>query len=284
MPSTTINGIDLDTRAASIREVPEYIGSVFERSINGNLIESRVAEKRRFTFETITKTPAEARAWAALLSGKHDRWTFPNHAYSAKGLGFEAGASFTQNANDITIASAGSVQMAMAKRFGDTSRDGWAPTKGFTVYWYNISGGGLRFIATGDVAWSRGTANPSGVTQYWNGSSGSHSFGHQLAISAAGVIALHGYALSGVADPVRLDDVVVLPFELPDSDWASDLDTFMQSNEWPASPWLELTGDAVGGETINVVGRVRELQHNPIVLDGTFYSDALALSAELLEV
>jgi len=85
-----VNGLEVPVAIDSLTEPCRLIGDTSEAD-DGTLRKSEQAIKLDFDFSTTPLSPADARAWACLLRGLGDVWSFDSHLYSSKGVPPSAG-------------------------------------------------------------------------------------------------------------------------------------------------------------------------------------------------
>lgn len=241
----TLNGITLPSRGLSER--PVFVGDLADRGVVGDFDENFVARKREFPTKLVAQTAALAIAFRKLLEGDGQSWRYDANTFSFKGEGPSAGGVYTQSGaggvlggGKVNVGSGSFIPYSLASSLNVPS--GWAGAKGWSLLVRKVltigdGGDGVtfqRFIATGAVTVTAGTANPAGVTQYKNGAAGSFSMGAWMTIDGAGdgVVKLHGLSNAGASAAYDYCDFAFLPFAL-DPTWIAGLDTFLQTNRYP---------------------------------------------------
>lgn len=298
MPHLSINGVPWPMAVDSVKESPDEVGGVFTRSLGGALTSTRIGRKRKWSGKSSFHVASEAEAWRRFVEGDGQSWPFTftaGAAISSKGVGPSAGTFTTSGSGGVlgtgkvTPASGSYVGFQLARRLGVPG--GWTATKGWTLLcWKQLSvadgGDGTTFhhhVISGAVGVTRGaSANPSGVSTWRNGVSGSYGVGNWLSIGTT--TALWGYSDAGAAAAYAYSGIVVLPFVVPVA-WVPFLYAFHASTLWPSLPRVRLGGDVVedaGG--VDVCGRITELPQRSIVLAGQRRNNARTLDLELTEV
>lgn len=253
MPALTINGITIPIRADTFKEDRVSIGDVYQRSVGGAMFSSMVSKRRRFTFSTPPIEASLAEKYAKLIEGSAQVWNFDSGLMSGAGVTYysSAGAAtasspkkYGSSSLAITVNGAG-FEVALANKFGVSG--GWStygfPKQGWTVaFWAYLfvgadnvpSEGWYHFIATGTGTVTRGAViNPTNVRQYRNGVRSNWSLGNILKIDSTTTSGIFGYTIPaspsvGVATTRNFDDLVFLPFSIPD-DWVSSFYAYASS-------------------------------------------------------
>jgi hypothetical protein len=224
-----LNGIDLSA-IASARAQPDEprrdIG-IKAPADDGSLVWSRVKRKRDFSFTSILVLGTEAAAWAGLVSGDGEHWSFDASLYGSKGLG----PTGTLNA----------VQIAGTPKFG---------------------AGVLRVNATtGTITYAAAIADPSGGVNKWTVMVWRFEGGvwHHYIVTSAGHKWLDGVradgtsttwlTVNGTSGNVVIsnatgaaqdyDDLVCLPYEILDT-WGPTFGTAVAA--FSELPYLTATG------------------------------------------
>jgi len=303
MPHLTVNGVTFPGEANSFAESPEFIGDVTGRSQSGALVESRTTRKRRWSVRSVFLQAAEAEAWRTMLEGGGHQWSLSGNAISSKGVGPQAGGTFSfatmgapaGNLGCISVGAGASVAWNLASVMGP----GWTPTSGYTVAVYrqnsttlgDTATGFFRYLVTGSVTWTVGTPNPGSLTQYQDGTSGSFAVGRWLEMSSAGVLSLFGEGdAAGANFAHNYAMLTALPFALP-SGWQSSLVSFTDTRRLAGLPWISQTprvvlgGDAIpDANGVSVCARVTVLEQRNVVLGGAHRNNARVLTVDFIEV
>lgn len=306
MPHLTVNGVTFPGEADSFSETPEWIGDVTGRAQSGALVESRTTRKRRWNVRSVFLQASEAEAWRLFLEGNGHNWRLATGGVSSKGVGPQSGGTYTfsnfapptGSMSCVTVGSntaAGSISWNLSTVMGP----GWTPSSGFTISVYrqdssalgDTSSGYYRYLVTGSSAWSVGTANPSGLTQWRDGSTGSYGVGRWLELNSSGVLALWGKGNSASANAAHnYAMLTALPFALPSS-WQSSLVDYTDDRRAASLPWISenpritLGGDAIpDADGATVVARVQSLDQRNVRLGGAHRNNARVLTVEFIEV
>lgn len=303
MPHLTVNGVTFPGEADTFGEQGEFIGDVLGRSQSGALVESRTTRKRRWRARSVFLLASDAEAWRRFLEGDGHNWQFASNAVSSKGLGPVSGgvwsmSSFSAPAGTVecvTVTGGSSVEWNLGSAMGP----GWTPSRGWTVFVYrqdstalgDTSTGFYRYMITGSSTWTLGTANPSGVTQWRDGSTGSWGVGRWMELNAAGRLALHGKGNSAGANSTHSYAMLTaLPFAAPSS-WQSQLVDFTEARRavnrsWvSANPRVLIGGDAIPDpDGVQVVARVGVLDQRNVRLSGAHRNNARIIEVEFIEV
>lgn len=304
MPHLTVNGVQFPGEADSFFEEPEFIGDVTGRSQSGSLVESRTTRKRRWSVRSVFLTATDAEAWRLMLEGDGHQWRLATNAVSSKGQGPSSGGSYsfssftptTGTIGCVTVNAGSSISWALGAVMGPR----WTPALGWTAIVLrqdgttigDTSSGFYRYMITGAGSYSVGTANPSGLTQWRDYSSGALNVGRWLAMSAAGVLSLHGLgsATGSPSNAHSYAQLTVLPFALP-STWQFDIATQCLNRQTDGLPFLSenprivLDGDAIPDDDgANVVARVSTLDQRNVRLAGAHRNNARVITVEFIEV
>lgn len=229
----SVNGVTLPVAQDSARESIRSIGTD-ATAYSGSAIRQRIATKYDLEVETTPLSASEAFAWAGLIRGEGHHFCFDSHLYSDKGL-----VPAVTTGNSVTAAEkrsgAGGLQITAGSSFDPAD---WYNTAtgctvvffyqatagaGFTHYVVTESSGGTNYYWTNGASKTAGTPTPTGLT---------------VGISAGDL----SLAASGATRYV--DDLVLLPFVVPDS-WVSSIYTFHAAGAWSSIPRLTLAGDAI---------------------------------------
>lgn len=303
MPHLTVNGITFPGQADSLEEEPQYVGEALGRSSNGAMLESRTTRKRMWRLRSVFLTPTEANGWQRTIEGDGHYWRLGTTAVSTKGRGPNVGGTYnfttfappTGSAACIQVGSGSSIKWSMGSALGP----GWSPESGFTISVYarksategDIGTAYYRYLVTGTAGWNQGTANPSNVTQYRNGTSGTYGVGYWLDLTTAGVLGLYGFGDSaGAANAKSYAYLTILPFALP-SAWVSGLASHTETMRLAVLPFISelprvvLAGDAIpDANGVNAIGRVRSLGQRNVNLAGSQRNNARVIEVEFFEV
>ncbi|TQF12476.1 hypothetical protein FJV41_28750 [Myxococcus llanfairpwllgwyngyllgogerychwyrndrobwllllantysiliogogogochensis] len=237
MPFLALNGIPVPVAEGRRRQV--NIGTD-SRAFSGAYRLGRRAVRQEWEFKTVPLSPEEALALRGLIAGDGHALAFDGDAFTSRGLNrmtavgttFQ-GARFGGGLNLAVGASA-----AWAMQLGER----W--TALHHVY-SSAAGAWLQVINRSDGRrWTQGVP---------------------LA-SAGGLSVVSGsLAVTGATNVVSFDDVVGLPFEVPDT-WVPHLVAWHTARAWSALPFLVASGGFLPTDA-TVLGEVRdgefvEFSHN----------------------
>jgi hypothetical protein len=247
MPALTINGITIPIRADTFAEERTSIGDVYQRSIGGAMFSSMVSQRRRFRFSTPPIEASLAEKYAMLIEGKAQVWNFDNSLMSGAGVTYyvSGGASTSSSpkkygTQSLALTAGAGFELQLANKFGlpggwttyGFGRTGWT----FAFWMFSTiaadgvaADGWYHYIVTGVDPVTRGAAaNPFSIRQYRNGVLGSYGFGNMLKVDSSTTSGVFAYAPAGTTLARNFDDLVVLPFVLPD-EWVSSFYSYASS-------------------------------------------------------
>jgi len=247
MPALTINGITIPIRADSFSEDRTSIGDVYQRSIGGAMFSSMVSQRRRFRFSTPPIEASLAEKYAMLIEGKAQVWNFDNSLMSGAGVTYyvSGGASTSSSpkkygTQSLALTAGSGFELQLPNKFGlpggwttyGFGRTGWT----FAFWMFSTiaadgvaADGWYHYIVTGVDPVTRGAAaNPFSIRQYRNGVLGSYGFGNMLKVDSSSTSGVFAYAPAGTTLARNFDDLVVLPFVLPD-EWVSSFYAYASS-------------------------------------------------------
>jgi hypothetical protein len=316
-----LNNVAFPVARDSLRMTPEYVGEALGRSPNGGLLESSTGKnKRRWRFTSAPMSFALAKAWAHIVNGNGQSWSFTNGSlYSKKGVTVSAAGSLTTTVTGVDalsgtrfleIASDSQFQVSLADKMHSIESDVWGPADGFTaVFWREnpestdeLIGGfddWTGMCLTGTGTWTVGTPNPSNVTQYaalFGGAAAQSAFsmGYFTRMSAAGIFAVYAKAGDGGGAStsfVHYDEIMVLPFEIPSGYGQAWADAWIQlatNVSAPPLPRIYMSGDALGTtqyDVVEAIGRVVEVRQMGAAVGGaSFAANVCTMEIELIEV
>lgn len=280
MTFAKINGVTLPVKAESWQRTPNYVGGTAERAANGQPVSTRGLELDTHSFTTTPLTIANAEKFRLLLSGYGLCWNFTSTtAYRVSSTGctpatagsvsqITSGAPFA--GNGLRIASGSNFCFQPKHRVGCKRSTGYLiSTDGFTLIcwrkWTTAEGAPstawYHTIIKGTTSFSRGvSANPSGVKQYRNGVQGSYNLGYCFSATtlASPFVGPHGYLNTNAASDVDIDDLVFLPFEIPD-DWVAGIYAMHSVRAWPSMPLIDVDGDCVNNSAIKCFGEIKSI-------------------------
>lgn len=294
MSFCTLNGRALLVAKDSWFEVPRRGGEINTPTMAGAFVSVELQDARAWE---CSLTPVAASAWPSLRSwieGQGQAWSFADgRSFSTTGvLGEESGGvvSYLTTGGRLTrtglegcmsLASGAHWGVRMANKMGTIAS--WVPARhGFTFFFWvyldaTIDGNatsGWHFCAiTGNATWTRGTANPSGVTQYRSDpaspatapAAGSHSLGNicQVATASAPWCALSGYQLDGGGATAKLfQDVGFVPYQMTAAEVAAIYNLTREGGNYADGlslaslwPFVVVDGDCV--DSVPTLARVR---------------------------
>lgn len=238
-----INGLNVGAIAA-VGEKPKgerrNIGDVSEAG-DGSLRMTRQTQKIDVKFTSIALISSLAYAWTSLLTGEGERWSFDTSEYGSKGTPpsssvyslIAGGAKFGAGLLRLP-ATTGTFSLlgVLANSFGSSLEHTMMVWRLETAVWHH-------YIVRSDGAkWLDGVRN-DGVSTTW------------FTPAAPNMVIAN---TSGSAQDY--DDLVVLPFKIPDA-WAPVLG--VATTAFSALPFLNATGDLVNEQaTRRVLGTVNE--------------------------
>lgn len=265
MPMLTINEVTIPQSADSGTESFEVIGDL-DRAYDGTWRESRTSEKRRFDVRTTVLAQDVGEALKLLLQGRGHVWSFDSDRYSSKGLGPSTGAA----AGTITgggkfgsyMALSAAEQITWPTGFGDPA------TNDYTILLFEDSGAPWDRWAIKNV---QGT-----VTKFLNGATTGAATPF-VSVDSSGDITIGDGA--GAFD---IDDLVFVPFALPDSwlETGGGLDN--PARAFPLLPRIDIDGDLVNNQVMLAQGRNVRVRAERNSVSGDKYGHIV--SAELVEV
>jgi len=228
MPFLSLNGITVPVVEGRRRQVSIGVDS---RSFSGVYRLGRRATRQEWEFKTGPLSSAEALAFRGLIAGDGHALAFDGDTFTSRGLAASmATGSIFQGARfgsgfelPIGVSCSWSMQLKLP----------WT-----TLHHLFDAAGGvwLQVINRSDGArWIEGTPAPS--------TGGLRVSGGSL-------------ALTGAVNSRRFDDVVALPFIVPDS-WIPEVAAWHSNRAWSALPHLTAGGAFSVGET-KVLGEVRD--------------------------
>jgi hypothetical protein len=231
-----LNGITVPVALAGASVGQEDIGKM-RRSVNATAVVPRRATKKNWKFNTVIKTAAEALAWRDLITGRGHVLSFDaQNWYTSKGMA------------PVSVAG------------------GWSFTSSSPLF-----GAAMAQWTTGNALWAMFSASSLWTVAWWLNQSGA-GWHHYVRTSAGnkyidGVLTPGGSLLGfgGVSAGVltmgsttasELDDVVALPYVVPDS-WPAQMFDWGSSDQ-PFSELPVLTADGLfieqNNAPISVVG------------------------------
>jgi hypothetical protein len=279
MPFVRINGLPIEVDYGSWREEAVHVGDLFERSLAARLCETRIARLRRWKCRTTPTganappTPAESALLERWIEGHGHSFAFDSsvHSFSAAGVTNSASPGATLTRSTTGGKYGGRLNIGAGGVFGVDFRNksystaGWLPEKGWTVFaWRNFvasetaSAGYHHVLIKGAVAFSRGSAaNPVGVKQYIDGVlNASANLGRVFSVHSVDPwVGIWGYTTNNTTVAIDWDELVFLPYEVPDSWVASIYDTH-SARAWSRLPRVQVDGDYMTGGVVEALARV----------------------------
>jgi hypothetical protein len=255
MAFLTVNAFPLAVADGTFTETPREIGGV-STAFSGAVRKSRRAFKHDIALETVPLIPTEAYAWELLLSGQGDYWPFDTNLYSTKGTGpvSSNGTITTTGGKYGGYLQLGGVDTVLPAGLGAL----WS-----YLAWRNVGGGFASFVETSAGAkWLGGVRNDAGVTNTWFSVSG-------------------GNLTLKVASGAHYDDVVALPFVIPDA-WGPLWHT--AGAAFGAFPFVRLAGDGILEGARTMLPSVTDIRVARGTVNGAFYPNLRVLSIEFMEV
>lgn len=225
MAYLTINGFEV--RVASLSASSDDTETV-ERGASGRMIVDRRAERQSWDIELALDEPAQYKALLNMVRGNGHTFSFELSVASSKGL--------LQTSGTATFGAA-----SPAAKFGLfralTTSDLVYTFSGYFEWTVSL------WVWTGS-AWQLRAQNSNG-DKWQNGVKGTYSWAYPLTVGAL-----------TLPDATYYDDLVVLPYTLPDVMMAA----WPTTRAWPLTPYVTLGGDALGGAIYTAVksGQITE--------------------------
>lgn len=238
MPFLTLNGIAVPVVEGRRRQVS--IGSD-SRAFSGAYRLGRRAVRQEWDFRTGPLSTSDALALRGLVSGDGHTLAFDVDNYTSRGLGQISGAGSVYSGS----------KYGSGYRFLITGNGNWQMQLGQS--WTTLH---HRYDSTAAL-WHH-YINRSDGQRWADGSSSSNAGGLSV---GAGALAL--LAAPGLTD---FDDVVGLPFKVPDS-WIAEMFAWHSARAWSALPFLTAGGTFNAAE-VRVLGEVKEGEFIEFVQNG----------------
>lgn len=208
---------------------------------DGTLRVTAKARKRDLKFKSVPLTVATSFAWASLISGEGEVWSFDSSLYGSKGSApsTNVGCTFELSvpkygAGRLNVpATTGSIAYPITVMVGDS-------TKWSAAFWRSTDSGATwtHYVIRSDGAkWVNGSRNDAASTTWFS-----------VTTSTASITNTTGSA-------VKYDDLVLLPFLVLD-DWPSQM--YSAGVAYVPAPYLDLEGDLIDDGTRRVLGKVTE--------------------------
>jgi hypothetical protein len=241
MAFLTVNGKQIIVASDSWFEVPNRTGEIDTESIDGFPISIEGARTRVWECKTTPVKPSSYESLRRWIDGEFQAWSFATGlSFSATGIRTTGGTQsfFTSGGRLAAADLAGYMQVASGSDWGIVAANklyrysGWAPTDGYTMTWWTyrtvaadgVPSNGWYFCAVvGAVAYTRGTANPGGVTQYRSSVSspandpaaGNYNFGYMSQVNTTSpYVALFGREFDNGSSAQNYNDVTLWPFQM----------------------------------------------------------------------
>lgn len=260
----TINGIDIPIAQRGRRVKTWDIIGDRARSVLGTLREARTAEKAAWRFRTDRLTQEVGDALQGLLLGQGHHFSYDTDAYSDyKGLPGTATDTPTPGASAHT-------KFGNYLQLDATDKLTYATelTGNYTV---------LFWLWDGVSAWDLFAFNDAG-SKWKNGVT------HAPAIVAVTVDGSGNLVVGDAANAYDIDDVVAVPYRMPDS-WIEN-DLAAPAAAFSDLPKLNVSGDILGSSTVSVFGRPDNVDftefHDPDT--GTWEAHGQIIDLLLVEV
>lgn len=239
MAFLTLNGVTVRVAVESVSMAYVDIGGEQARSPSGELVGGPSTTKREWRMTTAAPVPvSELDAWVGLIEGKGHTWTFDADLYSARGRGPVAG--YVDAARYTTDKKYGAASILVTNTTGTISWPLGLGSSWTLAYWVNDQGGS---------GWKHRIVR-SDASEWTNGAVGGGGFGEATVTSGALVLA----GTDGT--DWLLDDVVALPYAVPDS-WVAGLYAQHSASAWGALPRVVAAG-SFAPSSVTVRGKVTE--------------------------
>jgi hypothetical protein len=260
-----VSGIAVPVLVGGASHRPNSIGEV-ERAEDGTILISRRIIKETYKIQVVHQSPADGIAWKKLFTGEGQKWDFDTSVYGSKGLGPSAATA--------------SVQSGAAAKFGTGCCRQTATTG--TISYAALPAGGTKWTvmfwrSVGGAAFDHYVVTSSGH-KWLNGVRADGTSTTFLTVTTAtGTV-----KLDAAGSTTDLDDLVILPFEVPDL-WPPDI--FAYGAAFSKLAKLDVDGDLIDANvgTKSVAGEVTGVSVVPGTLNGTFYPSLRVVEVELQE-
>lgn len=264
-----VSGIAVPVLDGSVDETPKQAGDN-ERAEDFSLIVNRRAIKETYKIKIAPQSPSDGVAWRGLLLGLGHTWNFDSSFYSSKGLGPSALTNVVQNAT-AKFGAGGAQQTLSTGTFTFTALP-LGGSKWTVMVWRKLGAGSFNHYIVTSASKALGHA-------YVNGSDTADATSWLTVNTAAGTVKLDADA----SNTTNLDDLVILPFDVP-SAWPADV--FAYGAAFSQLPYLDVDGDLIDGNVglKTVCGDVSGTEIVQGVLNGTYYQAIRVLNAALEEV
>jgi hypothetical protein len=260
-----VSGIAVPVLTGSASEQPEAIGEV-ERAEDGSRLVSRRAIKEKYKVKVAHQAATDGIAWKKLLMGEGETWNFESSVYGSKG----SGPSAVTN----------SVQSALAHKFGTGCLRQTATTG--TVSYATLPAGGTKWTvafwrSVAAAAFDHYVVTSAGHKWFNGGRADGTATAFLTVTTATGTV-----KLDAAGSTTDLDDLVILPFDVPDV-WPPDW--FAYGSAFSQLAKLDVDGDLIDGNvgTKTVVGTVTGIEVMPAAPAGVYAQATRVLEVELEE-
>jgi hypothetical protein len=264
MSFLTLNGIAIAVSEGHAKKSAKEIGDRAD-AFDGTPLLSRQRIRREYEVDSVPLVKTEAWALENFVLGAGHHWSFDSHLYSSKGLGpnvftgTTAGSVAGKYGNKLTLAATTgqlNYPAAVAEGNGDS-----------TVLVFRFeSGAWHHYIVRSDGSrWYDGVLGAGGATASW------------LTVSPAGSVTL----TNSTVNAQDYDDLVALPFKIPDS-WVAGLYAYHAAQAFSDLRRLTMGGDFVQA-TVSVVGELTGDSIRKATISGTKQATR-SLSFKLTEV
>lgn len=227
MAFLTINGLTVPARNDTAPFELRGVGGEDDLAYNGTPILSRQRQVVDISFESTPLSLSDALAWAGLISGEGEVWSFDSTLYGSKGLGPNSATGLSVGtgkiSNGLNIAANSPARTAVF--------EAGLPTKYAVLCWYKLGAGSwahyvVQYTGSTTQKWVDGTRNDAASTSWLTVSSSVTLTGDTVSIT-------------------YVDDLVVLPYCMPTS-WPAII--YARTNG--GTPFSALYNLAAGGDAV----------------------------------
>jgi len=241
-----------------------------ERAEDGSKLINRRALKETYKFKVAHLSPTDAIATRELILGRGHTWNFDTHFYSSKGLGPSVLTNTVINATS-KYGAGGAQQTASSGRirYAALPANG---TKWTVMVWRKVGAGAFtHYVVT--------STTKAGSQAYVGGVLTSDATSWLTTSTSLGTVTLDADA----ASTTNLDDLVILPYEVPSS-WPASVVAYGAAFSQLA--YLDCDGDLIDANLVTKTccGGVSGINVMPGYLNGTYYQSIRVIDAELEEV
>lgn len=260
MAGLKLNGIELPVRVDDFRRDPLVVrdeANAFDGTPRATELDG---ERSIWTGSLSRQTQDVTHAFRQLIKGAGHSWGFDADLYSAKGLVATAAGGVAWNGSSGKYDGGADVPVGGSLTFPVALGSEWT-----ALLWRKVGVGSYaHYIVRGSAKWLGGARNDAALTGW-------------LVVGASSVT-LFGDA----ASTVSYDDVVLLPFEVPD-DWPPEMYAEAAVRAHAALPRLNAEGDLIRGGPVEVLGKPGGSQISPFVSGGVLHLGGEVLSFTLTE-